>query len=528
MATKRGNYHSNPKLPKTFAITAAQAVQNPYHASRYGRNNSSGAPHKEFLECFDTYCQERGAEAVIQAIRGSYVAEIELAKSLRDRGDVYMGTPVYKRLVCDRKRERGNRERIRTWNEEHPDSIPKSERMHYFWEEIPDTKYKTLNNKNLNKKICLTRAKVPPQNEDPASGNQDLPQDYFGKSVIMPHPKQRFVSVAKNVGGKMPRLILNTGCCTYPNYNETNHRGGKASRRHQIGFCVVDALEEKLYLPRLVPARADGSFVDLGVEYRPGKDPREIKAQAMVLGDFHIPFQDDDSVQATFEMIQQFKPSEVYVHDLIDFNSIAHHNLNDDVWQMWLAEMGGDYDSLEIEVGLGLDFLKDLSKVVGRGEIRLVPSNHDYFVHKWLRNSSDRRDRKNARMGSEIFSKYRRGDSPLMRALECVGEIPDNVSFLGLTEDSKPWGYECSCHGHLGINGGRGTLKGFQKSFGKVLIGHTHQMEISGNSLSVGTNSKMPLEYQKGHPSKSLHGNGVIWKNGLLQGLPIIYGKWRP
>ncbi|MEM4719565.1 MAG: hypothetical protein QXG18_01735 [Candidatus Pacearchaeota archaeon] len=117
--------------------------------------------------------------------------------------------------------------------------------MQYFWDEIPEEEYKRLDVLYLNKKIAVIEPHTPPQNEDPARGNRDLAQDYLGVSIVMPHPKQRLVSIPKDLAGKLPRVFLTTGCCTYPNYNETNSLGKRAARHHQYGFAAVDILEEK-------------------------------------------------------------------------------------------------------------------------------------------------------------------------------------------------------------------------------------------------------------------------------------------
>ena len=94
----------------------------------------------------------------------------------------------------------------------------------------------------------------------------DLPNKY-GKSIIFPHTKQRFKPAPKNLGGKLPRIVMTTGCCTYPNYNGSNRRGRKAIRDHSYGFAIVEIISNKLYLSRIVPAQKDGTFIDMGIKY---------------------------------------------------------------------------------------------------------------------------------------------------------------------------------------------------------------------------------------------------------------------
>lgn len=523
------------KFPRrSFVMTAAQGTQNPASARRFGLNSSAGQPHEGLLACIDEYCDAQGAELVIQAMQGSYVAEIELAEHFREeerQGQVFMEGPRMDRLNAQRRAERDKRAGVENWNQDHPDS-PRTSRELHFRGDVPNELYRKLSEKHLNRKMVVLDPQVPPQNEDPTSGLRDLTQDFAGKSVVLPHAKQSLLSVPKDLAGKTPRVIYTTGACTLPNYNVTNARGKRANRHHQFGFCVVDVISDTIYLPRLVPARADGTFVDLGIMHSPIYEPHRVDAAALILGDIHAPLQDDQAMQASYEQIEVFKPKEIYIHDLIDFRSIAHHQLKDSVRQMWLAEkfdavMDCKADSLEDELKVGYDFLQDLSKRAGGAVINVLPSNHDEFVHKWLARGAHLQDRKNARMGSRIMAAYYEGDSVLQRGLEIIGPIPENVNFLGLTDDRRPWGYQCSAHGHLGVNGSRGSLKQFRGSYGKVIIGHVHQLQVIGKAISVGTNSIMPLDYQRGQPSTSMHGNAVIYEGGFAQAIPIINGRWR-
>jgi hypothetical protein len=512
------------KQKNTFAITASQAYQNPYSAMMYGENKKAGEPNYGFLECFDKYCKDKSAESIIQAIRGSYVNEIELHNYFRNRKqDVFMECSGYKRLISERKREITKRQKWEDYIIRH-ENIQKDMPMHYFWEEIPNHEYNLLDILRINQKISLIEPVTPPQNEDPVSGNRDLPQDYLGVSVIMPHSKQRLVSIPKDLGGKLPRVLLSTGCCTYPNYNETNSRGKKAKRHHQYGFVAIDIINNVNYIPRLVPALSDGTFIDLGMKYAPGKDPEKVRAKALVLGDIHVPFQDSASIKASYEMIKELEPEKIFLHDLLDFYCINHHEYDNPLWRMKVAEKG--LDSLVYELKKGIEFLNEISDIA-TGKIYVVPSNHDRFVQDWINSGKILKDPKNMRIGAGIISKYTTKKSISQIALEQVGKIPKNIEFLLLNEDQRPHNYECSAHGHKGIDGARGTLKQFKVSYGKVITGHTHTLEVDGHAISAGTNSRIPLEYQKGQPSKAMAGNVAIYEPSLAQAIPIIRGKWR-
>jgi len=509
---------------KTFVVTAAQAYQNPHSSSMYGENPNAGKPNLPLMNAIDAYCHDHSAESIIQAVRGSYVNEIELDEFFRNRRDVVMESSAFKRLLAERTREQEKRD---AWEEQMAKSkhgLSRPMPRHYFGDRIDDHVYPELNVRALNRKIAVVEPQTPSQNEDPCAGNRDLPQDYLGLSVIIPHPKQRLVSVPKDLGGKMPRILLTTGCCTYPNYNDTNSRGKKANRHHQYGFVVVDVLDPKTYLPRIVPALEDGTFVDLGVKYAPGRDPEKIRTKALVLGDIHVPFQNPSSIKASLEMVQELQPEKIFIHDLLDFYCVNHHNADNLLWRMDLAERG--IDGLGSELEAGLAFLKQLSEVA-TGRIYVVPSNHDRFVSDWINSGRVLKDPKNMRIGAGIIRNFSSSKSIARTALEQVGRIPRNIEFLLLDSDQRPHSYECSAHGHLGIDGAKGTLRQFKVSYGRVVTGHTHTLEVDGHAISAGTNSEIPMEYQKGQPSKAMAGNVAIYAPDLAQAIPIIGGRWK-
>lgn len=500
---------------KVYAITAAQGIQNPYSAKRYGKNSSKGKPNLPLIKNIEKYVQENKGELIISAITGSYVNEIEMHSFFHNRDDVYMDEDAFYRLQAQRESE----EIRRITKEGELNKYP----QHFFWNEIPDVDY-SKTDKTLNSKMALIGLPEPPQNQDPLSGNMDLPNKYR-KSIIFPHPKQRFKPAPKNLGGKLPRIVMTTGCCTYPSYNGSNRRGRKAIRDHDYGFAVIEIIDNRLYLARIVPAQKDGTFIDMGIKYS-SKTGRisQAKTWALILGDIHCPNEDKKTMHANFEMMDYFKPQEVYIHDLFDGVSVSPHTADDELEDMFKAEE--EMDNLEEEVEKCYELLENMSEHIGRRKIKIVASNHDDFLKRWLAKGTYRKEPRNARFAHKIFSTIQRGEWPLAVAMEIVGKLPKNIEFLTLSDDCRPWGYQCSAHGHKGINGARGNLKSLIKGYGKVIMGHTHELEINLGSICVGTSGIIPMPYQIGQPSTSIRGNAVIYQGGLSQGIPIIDGMW--
>ncbi|MBS3094784.1 hypothetical protein J4474_03895 [Candidatus Pacearchaeota archaeon] len=512
---------------RTYVLTAAQGIQTPQSASSYGRDASKGAPNENLIENIEKYTRDQKGDLRILCIAGSYVNEIEMDPFFQSKENIYMYKKTFARLQSQRDLEELRRELWEIAKEKAEFSERDFNRRcpeKFFWGgEIPDTEYPDID-KKLNRKVGIIGIPEPPQNRDPTSGNTDL-TSHLEESVIFGSPKQRLKPVAKNMNGKYPRIIMTTGCCTHPNYNETNNRGNRAARDHQYGFTVVDVLGNELYLPRLVPARKDGTFVDMGIKYSSGKDPEKVNTAAFVIGDPHIPNQDPKAIKATGEMIDDFQPKQIYIHDGFDSQEVNGHNADDELINMWNYEEG--ISNLEKGVSLYRDFLIEIAERAPYAKIFDVASNHADMIRRWLASGRYRNDRENARFAHKIMAKIKRNDWPLETAVKLIGDIPKNVKFLTLTSDYKPWGYQTSAHGHKGPNGARGSLKSLATAYGKVIIGHVHQLEVMGNAISVGTNAKIPMEYQKGQPSTSMHGNAVIYDGGLVQALPIINGIWK-
>ena len=341
----------------------------------------------------------------------------------------------------------------------------------------------------------------------------------------MPSPKQRMQPVAIGQAGKYPRLKISSGCITKPNYNTTNRTGFLADEAHEYGFCVVDVLDDKLYLPRLVQAQDNGTFIDLGIKYVDGKNPTRVKAHVLVLGDSHCSELDPLVDKANDDMIYYFDPNFIHMHDVFNSRCINLHELDDEIAEIDKVERG--IDSLEEELKFTGEYISKKAKLASRGQVIINYSNHDDMLYRWLAKGGYKKgNKKNKRIAHKIIGEFQKGDSILETALRIVGHTPQNTTFLKLGEDAIYWGYQCGLHGHKGKNGARGNLKTLMDE-GKIIMGHVHQLEVNQGSASVGTSSKIPLDYQLGQLSTSMAGNVVLYDGGLMQALPIIKGRWK-
>jgi hypothetical protein len=509
------------KYPRTYVITSAQGIQNPHSARHYGRDPSKGGVNFPLLNNIERYVQDSSAELQICAVPGAYVNEIMIDSRLLGRGDVYIEKNARGRLERQIEREAGRRK----VGEEKGAHIEE----HYFWK-IPDIELVENMNvigKKLNSNACIMGIPEPSQNKDPLVGKKIFTSKYGGggNSFVMPHPKQRLAPVAKGQS-KYPKLMLTTGSVTHPNYNTTNRTGFIADECHEYGFAVVDVIDDKLYLPRIVPALKNGTFVDMGIQYAPGKDPQKVRAWAMKEGDAHVYEIDPLTDKANDEMIIYFRPRFYHVGDVFDSGSIGFHELDNELERMEKSRK--NRNNLEEELEMVGNYLQKKSRLAKDGIVRVDYSNHDDMLYRWIAKGAYRNDDKNRKMAHKIAGEFNSGDVILEVALRKVmGFKFKNVEFLKPEDDVIYWGYQFGAHGHRGKNGARGSLKSLKEAYTKVVIGHVHQLEVDEGSMSAGTSSKIPMDYQKGNPSTSMAGNVVLYENGLAQALPIIRGRWK-
>lgn len=525
MAEKRIEKTNNSAIkkksfPKTYAVTAAQGIQTPYSANAYGHDPQAGRPNKLLIKNIEDYVKINEAELQICGIAGAYVNAIELDEFFHDRDDVYLHSKAIKRNEQNKVKEQDKRDK---WEAA---GMKGDMPMHYFWMNIPETDYQ-VTGKNLNSNLRIVGTQTPPQNKDPIQGKQSLLKKFNGRSLLMPATKQRLKPFASGQAGEYPKLMFTTGACTHPSYNDTNMRGEEAEDMHKYGFAVADVLSDKIYLPRIVPAQKNGTFIDLGIKYSRGKAPEKAETTAMVIGDSHVAQIHPKVDRANREMMDWFQPKYTHLNDTFDALSINLHALNDSILQDELHAKG--LDNLEKEVLLTAQYLYEnghLAKKFG-GEILVNFSNHDDMIYRWLTDQKFMSDKENRKFAYQLMAQPINRDNTFETIIKYVmPEMPENVRFLKRGEDRIYWGYQCAAHGHLGKNGARGNLKNLKEGYTKVIKGHAHEFEIDDESIGVGTSAIIPMPYQLGQPSTSMAANGVVYNGGLSQGIPIIKGKW--
>lgn len=478
-----------PFSPKTFILTSAQAS---YKENKTGDKPPAGtgegraSPNRNLLQGFERLEELTDGNLVIFPIAGKNCGEKALHHELRNRPEIF------------RRR-------------------------------------KLVLNSNLQYRDIV----VPPQNVDPTTGRDDAASKY-DSSIIIAHSKQRYLPVAI-FNAKLPRYIMTTGAVTQPNYNLANAKGDIADRNHLLGGLIVEVLDDVYYNVRNLRAKEDGSFVDLGWEFNGSKDPKKIGVEAIVLGDMHWGNHDEKAIKANYEMIEHFQPKVIMLHDFYDGWSVNHHEETNYIRRA--RELGRDRLSLEDELKEDYDELVRLALSVPPSvKIKIVASNHHRFLPEYINSNrwKEKGDLGNAELAAYLFyksievgrqlSEENIDDSAflLQEGLKRFGPIPRNIEFLKAQDNCRIKGYQLAIHGDKGKNGGRG---GSAKSRsitggGKSITGHSHAMEIYGETYIVGTSSKLNQPYTAGSSNAQIAANAILYENGTVQMIPSIEGNW--
>jgi len=398
-----------------------------------------------------------------------------------------------------------------------PTSIwSKKDKEGEFWnkEVVP---YLDAARHNLHKNLqVLSDIKIPPTGSTPLSGLNSVTGL---ESCIVGHPRQQVKSLPI-LDGYPHKLLLSTGSCTVANYTDSK-AGKKSEFHHSIGFVIVE-MDGKNFHIRQVSADKKGNFYDLYKRVKGGNVMDNVEgAEAAVLGDIHIAHNDNEATDLSFKLLDKMKPKHTMIHDIIDCESISHHEENDPFRIMQKEENGtGD---LRKELDIMLEWVKDRLKY----NLVIVRSNHDDFLDRWLK-SVDWRRARNKRMflfGADILANQPIAQKKGVVSYMLENEFGDHVKTLGLDDSYRVLGWELGVHGHVGANGSRGGHNQYKNMNTKMITGHTHSPNRGDGHMTVGTLSGLRVGYNKG-ASSWMHANALIHPDGKAQLIYIVNGKY--
>lgn len=382
------------------------------------------------------------------------------------------------------------------------------------YEKLPEVWAKEINpylfarEEKLHKYLSIiSDAHVLPTAERPLRGFEGVTGE---DSSIVGHPRQHIESVA-TLPNSTDKFLMTTGAITVPNYRKARV-GKKAKFNHVMGFLVIEIIDEDNFIPRHVSTTPDGNFIDLMFLVENGKVTRELDVEAFAM-EVHLQLEDKEVLKSVYEFSKYLSPKRLVLHDLFNGTSVNPHIKSDFIEKVVRSEDG--QDCVLSEINYMLDFLEDWKTV---GEIHVIPSNHNDWLDRWVRNGSGSTDVKNIRIFNElqnilIDKKAEKGLIAWAIDDEFEG---DGVITYGRNDSFKICGIEMNNHGDLGASGAKGTPETFRKLNTKIVSGDKHFLYTLDGACGIGIVAKKDHGYNKGL-GKWVQSIGLVNRHGKFQ-----------
>ena len=289
-----------------------------------------------------------------------------------------------------------------------------------------------------------------------------------------------------------------------------------------MGAIIVEIEDDRIFHFRQIQFDDDGSFFDLGWQYKPDGSVVEVKETVCVFGDTHVGSHCLDVDDCLQEITEYVNCKEIVVHDLFDNRFNNHHDINKPVLRAMIAREGKT--KLMYEGQITGAWLDDWSERVKK--LTIVKSNHDEALDRYIDEGRWKDDAENLYDVLDIVKARMDGEDPLKHLIvKKVGlKNPDKVNWLDRDEDHMVYGIENGAHGDKGGNGSRGSKAGIEKAYYKATVGHSHTAGIWREVYQVGTSTVLKLSYNRG-PSSWTNTMCVQYPNGQRQLINIVRTK---
>jgi len=370
--------------------------------------------------------------------------------------------------------------------------------------------------------------KIQATAENPLSGLDPLSK---GSSIIIGHAQVQLKTLP-NLHNHISSIITSTGVLTQKNYSNTKI-GEKARFNHSLSAIVVEFDTNHYHLRHLNYDPVSKAFCDLDKQYSSDGTIRMVEIEAIVTGDEHTIFKDENVEQMTYlnedSVINVLRPKYIVRGDVLDSYSISHHHRKNVFTQY--AKWQSGMNSIEAELEGVIEYINKTTPEFATSII--VQSNHNEHLLRWLNDVDIKVEPWNAKIYHYLMYRMLKDTSmgetgtvtPNPLELMCEGRFNDNISFIDRSGMSI-LDIEVGQHGDYGVNGARGSAKSFARMPEKMIVGHSHSPSIEKGAYVVGTSSKLRLEYNKG-ASTWHHAHCIIHKNGKRQLLFITPDGWR-
>jgi len=373
------------------------------------------------------------------------------------------------------------------------------------------------NNSPLNDNITLCSIQVSAKQLKPITGLQRLGNREG--SYVFASPKQFLEYIPSGNSREKNFAIMTPGACTVPSYYTETFVSKRlsyiAEHDHTIGAVIIEVIDDKKFDFRQIQAAEDGSFIDMGVEYRPDGSTQEVEVN-IVLGDLHAASVDQDAMGYFLGTFRQFKGriNAIFLHDTFDGLSVNRHI--QDITEKFYRNQTRK-SSLEEEFKETYSVVSQFDNAFDPKEIVIVKSNHDEFVDRYIKAGKYVEDVENHYTAVCLAKAYLEGFDPIYYGMASMaGEVPLHWNFLSRDSSYVIGGVELGAHGDIGLNGAKSSLSSMEKVFGNCVVAHTHSAAIQRGAFRVGTLSKLDLGYNR-VPSSWTQTCAMVYENGQRQ-----------
>lgn len=360
-------------------------------------------------------------------------------------------------------------------------------------------------------------ANIIPTAKNPLSGFDGITP--AGVHVVLPASKIA-LKVSAALKGAKTKIVTSTGAVTLRNYI-LRKAGAVAAIEHNIGAVYVDTREGELRHIEQVEGFA--GFYDGRNYYSPDSVHYQVNnaVAAIQFGDIHAEKLEAQNLYRAINMIEEYGPENVILHDILDFSSRNHHNIKDCVF-LHVQQVKGNTVANDLAI-----LANTLDAFAGTGvNIHVIESNHDLAINTWLKNADFKTDPINATTYLQcMLALYKHNEvkagqpfNMLRYAYEQIGNgvYGDTINFHETDDSVIIAGVEMGCHGHNGVNGSRGSPVQFRALGIPMNTGHTHSPSIHGRVYTAGVLGSLDMGYNLGASSWA-YADIVTYTNGQRQ-----------
>jgi hypothetical protein len=501
-----------PLLEELEGVKALKQVRSPFRAPRYKINEKVA----------DKYIEEAEDAQYAQEYRDALEEEIKKYKKFVVTTAV-MGKEAYKPFLDSiRNYAERNNAMLLVLPCEDVASRGKKANPIELSSDLKDFKV-VFKDTYLNKNLCLCAIKMSAKQINPLSGLDRLTTARQA-SIIVASPKI-FLKYIPNMHYDIPPALMTTGAVTVNDYDNDRYMSKRTSalaeNDHAYGAVIVEVESDDIFHFRHVQASEEGTLTDMGIEYLPDGDIREMKDTVMVMGDSHTGYHDKELHDKTMAVCRDLNVSKIVLHDVFNGTSITHHDIGKSITRATKAQEGKL--GLELECVAVKNYIENIEK---HGmEVFIVRSNHDSSLDKYLERGGYMSDPMNLKFSLKLAAVAIDGINPLKYAIESLlGYKRNDVHWLELDRSCKFYGVEIALHGSEGAAGARGSARTFNNGIGNCVTAHTHSASIMRNTYTVGTVGLMDMKYNVGL-SAWTRTCCLIYNNGTKQLINFIPNK---